>query len=342
VSRRILLLAGALLSVLATGCDSGAGAGGAAPLQKQKGGGAPPMPLLERMAAAPGSVAHSGRRSVWVSYRVGEETLTLAFEERIASGGNGRFRIVPEDVKEPWMPASELEFFKLLQEMRDGFMFHYRDFLVRDLVRYQENYETRVIAGTVQVAEKECVVLEVRRLEGLRTWYRVAVDPETGLVLRCEEFDAGDVLVARTEFLQIDTDHAPAPEDVDGSDLTETPFDPAGDTHALLGFTLNAPTYVPDGYRLRRADRVEAGGETWARLVYGDGVESLFYLQTRPAPRAGLPVPPVAGASATRVIRVFRLGPWTVAQANFEGQRMVVMGKAASDVLEAMLRSADR
>ena len=103
-------------------------------------------------------------------------------------------------------------------------------------------------------------------------------DPNTGLVLRWQEFDAFATLVASMEFETIQYGapsiamHPPAFRQTElamDSDLTDE-----------AGFEVLRPTLLPDHFRLSRATLVEDGGNPWMRQVYSDGLR-VIVLQHR-------------------------------------------------------------
>jgi len=258
------------------------------------------------------------------------------------------------------MSADEAEFFAILQERRDGFFYRYRDFRIRDWNAFLQNWSAKDLGTRESVAGRDCAVLEFRRIPpstsaGLEDGegggrYQAWIDTANGLVMRAEEYDAEGARVGLVEFRAItlapDLSHVA----LHGDRSSPLPFDPEADTKPSLGFQLHRPKILPDGYRLERAESVSAAvsgaeGERWARLAYGDGVDEIFFLQSV--------APDTAQASATQassspadvgrnLVRVFRVGPWTVLQAQFDRTRTIVMGKVDEASLVRMLKSAVR
>jgi hypothetical protein len=301
--------------------------------------------FLEKIPGAPMTVAYAGSRHVAIHYAQDGVPSLLEYDEDVTSDGRGNFVVVPGQVTAPPMTTEQREFFAILQERRDGFFYRYRDFRIRDWRTFQQNW--RVVDTGLQesVAGRSSAVLEVRRLRGALDRYRAWIDPETGLVMRADEFDVNDQLVSRTEFVTFTLTPDLSGVALHGDRNPGKPFDPTSDTTQSLGFRVLVPTILPEGYRLERSESLSVGGpgaesSTWARLAFGDGVEQLFFLQTTAT----------AGQSALaasnevdvgpRSVRIFQVGPWTVVQGQFNGVRAIVVGKAELASLLRMLKSA--
>ena len=295
--------------------------------------------FLEKVPTAPFETAFSGQRHVRLSYTVAGAPRVLEYDELVISDGQGQFSIVPGTVTTPAMNQEQAELFAVLQERRDGFFFRYRDFRIRDLRGFLRNWSAYDTGLEQTIAGRVCSVLEFRRTQAPNptSWYRAWIDPQTGLVLRSDEFDADGNQLARVDFrsftLTPDLTHTA----LHGDRSLPAPIDLTADTSGSLGFRLLQPRILPDGYRQEKAESVTDGSNTWARLVYGDGVEQLFFLQT-----AADGAPSTGGIEEIRpaTVRVFHVGPWTVVQGNLSHVRAIVMGKADEPTLVRMLKSA--
>jgi hypothetical protein len=321
--------------------------------------------FLESIADAPLKVAYSGTRHVRVSYVVGGAPKVLEYEETVHSDGRGQYSIVPGKVAAPEMSPDQAAFFAILQEKRDGFFYRYRDFRIRDWSAFLRNWGAQDQGLRESVAGRECVVLEFRRKHGAEggrdgaegsrggAHYRAWIDPETALVLRAQEFDADGAEVSVVEF----RDFTLAPDlsnvALHGDRNDPKAFDPAADTTSILGFKLLRPKILPDGYVLEQAEIIRAGAasisiaesaaaapERWARLAYGDGVDEIFFLQSQDSETAEASASPAEPDLGARYVRVFRVGPWTVLQGQFDRTRAIVMGKLDEETLLRMLKSA--
>lgn len=337
------------LVVLLAGCGSQSGAGGAASSASVA---QSTRAFLEKIPDAPMTVAYAGSRHVEIHYTENNVASVLDYDENVASDGAGHFAIVPGRVMSPPMTDEQRQFFAILQERRDGFFYRYRDFRIRDWRTFQQNWRVVDTGTQAPVAGRSTEVLEIRRIQGALEWYRAWIDPETGLVMRADEFDPSNQLVSSAEFKTFTLTPDLSNFSLHGDRNPGTPFDPAVDTTGSLGFRVLVPTLLPDGYRLERAESLSvanAGNEsgTWARLGFGDGVDELFFLQTAAAGHqsqaASLPGSGNAGLDVgPRSVRVFQVGLWTVVQGQFLDVRAVVIGKTDLPSLLRMLKSAIR
>lgn len=343
MSRRVsvLLLAsitwGALVA-LGPACAPAGDANGAG--AKSLGTGSPPQAFLDLIPNAPSATAYHGRRRVWASWKVAGDVRTLDYHETVSSDGQGAFRIEPGRVSTPRMTAQEEQFFALLQEGRDGFFFRHRDFRIRDLALCLLNYAIQDTGVLEAVAGRTCNVIELRRYSGATSWYRAAVDPQTGLVMRFEELDVQRRLLSKVEFVEFSLGPVPAGVVLHGDRYVSVPIDPDGDTSAQLGFQVQAPRILPAGYRRTRADGVFEDGRHWARLFYGDGVDQVFFLHTRLPAGQGHTAVPTEQYVGPKVLRVLPMGPWTMLEARLGADLYVAVGKVDEAALRRMIQSA--
>jgi hypothetical protein len=306
--------------------------------------------LLERIPTAPLNVAHAGLRRVEFHYVVDGEAQDLVYEERVRADGLGRFEIDLLGVKAPSMSANAFEHFQFQQKLREGFIFRYRDFSVRELELFLANYQTRVLAEEPIIVGRKCVLLDVRRVGASpETYYQVAVDPENALVLRSREYSTQtDDLLADVAFTELDL--APVFAEVlpPLPSLNATELAPADDNLAGLGFQPWKPQVLPAGFQELRSERFETGGFKWVRRVYGDGLENLFLLQRGSAtdgqqddgPQNLAPAPNLGpGAGLPTTVRVYQMGPWTVAELLDRDRNLFMLGKVSEEAVLQALQS---
>lgn len=296
--------------------------------------------FLDRIPSAPMTVSYGGKRHVKINYSIDGVPANLEYDEQVWSDGQGRFSIVPGEVAHPRMTSEQLDLFRTLQQARDGFFYRYRDFRIRDLQLFLQNWRVIDTGGQETVAGVATSLLEFRRIDGAPTWYRAWIDPQTALVMRAEERDAGDRVTSSFEFLSFQLSPDTTGLELEDDQFVRTPFDPRAKTSATLGFQVRPPTILPEGYRLDRAESTNDGTKTWAILTYTDGVDSLFFLQTFDSQgQTGQP-PPGEYDVGPKVVRGFRMGPWTVLQLRSDGDLVLVLGKADSSEIERMLKSS--
>ncbi len=277
------------------------------------------LPTIERM----GETVHAGVRRVEI-YNDGE---TLVFRERLVVGGEGRFGLepleAPSGVDADWIYR---------QRIWGRYSFLYRDFAIRDWDLFLRNWrlvdlgEERVVAGRI------CARYLVERKDGGKR-YDLAVDVETGLVLRSEERDGQGRLLALVEYESFD----PQP-DLQSAVWTKSLVD----EHKLeLGPGLRQelgdarlPKRLPAGFELLEASQVMFQGRSWVKLVYGDGVESVFFLSTLASG--------VQASSATPGSQLVsaRLGSVNIVQAVLGSELLMAIGEMDEDKLADLVESA--
>lgn len=300
------------------------------------------LALLDRIASAPRTVSYGGKRHVKIHYSIDGAPANLEYDEQVWSDGQGRSAIVPGEVVQPPMTKEQLDLFKTLQQARDGFFYRYRDFRIRDLQIFLQNWRVRDLGLQETVAGVATTVLEFRRIDGAPTWYRAWIDPRTALVMRAEERGAGNQIASSVEFLTFELSPDTTGVPLEDDQFTRYPLDLRANTSSSLGFRVRPPSVLPAGYRLDRAESTNDGTNTWAILTYTDGVDSLFFLQTIDSQGQTGQSPPGEYDVGPKVARGYRIGPWTVLQLRSGVERVLVLGKADSSGIERMLKSSTR
>jgi hypothetical protein len=285
---------------------------------------------------APTSVRYSGERVVEaVSKADGGRPWTHT--ERVHSLGNGQFAIEPLDLLRPTVAQRLAQTFLVQQQQRQGLNYRYRDFHVHDLELFLANYAAVDSGNKTYVAGRECAEFLVEKLEHGQRRYTVAVDLEHGLVLRYREETLDGALVAQMHYTSVD--FAP--------DLTQVAWHVARNDERLLtedanlaqilGFEPILPRTLPPGYRLvDRAVVKDDLGRVWLKTTYGDGVERLFFVHGGPL----VPGPMAARWPEPDRVRVLDAAPWTSAQGNLSGERVIALGKVSAEALLIVLDSS--
>ncbi|MBI5363551.1 MAG: hypothetical protein HZA53_10265 [Planctomycetes bacterium] len=291
--------------------------------------------LLARMHDAPAQTRFSGHRQVWM--RINGRV--LAYDETIYADGLGGFTIEPGTVAQPNLLSGQRDLFEILQRTREGFLFRYRDFGIRDVGLLAQNYSVQDTGAVVTVAGRTCDELRFERLLAPHRSYVVAVDRLTSLALRWEELDAARAPVMRMEYTSFD----PAPNLTGITmhvDLPAQSIDPAVDNRALLGFSARLPQIL-HGFQLVNAEQITYDSRNWVRVQYQDGVEPLLYLHSsRTAIPTGTVVLTSSDLGGAPLVRVFAAGEWTIAQCKHAGSEFIVAGKLDEPRLLETLRSA--
>jgi hypothetical protein len=287
------------------------------------------------------SVAHTGIRRLEFPGVTGPGR---SFHECITTDGHGHYSIEPLDAVDG--TGADWETFELMQRAREGFLFRYRDFLVRDPRLFAQNWRTTDLRRTVVVAGRSCVLYRVERAEGDAIVFELSIDVETALVLASLERDAGgDVVAAMTyESIRLHPDldgivwHEPSNEErlLDPGRLEE------------VGMRPRRPRLLPPGYGpLEEATVGDGRGQRWLKLTYSDGVQPLFYFQEieEDLSRNARGVTPHSGArlgqpSSPSSVIVFEVGAATAIQGKVDGVDVMVIGRAPQAELLDLIESS--
>jgi hypothetical protein len=298
----------------------------AAPLLRETPG------FLDLMPDAHSRTRYRGHRRVHMEYTVRGEVYDLSYREEAVSDGAGNFKIVPLEVTNSVLTKHDEELFLLMQGNREGFVFRYRDFRVRDVERFLDSYGLSLEGSDDSIAGVECERIRVERLDHPAFYYRAWVDPRNGLVLRWEQRTPAGALLAEVEFEDIDyqpnlTDGGLRGNLFEGNDL-----DPMQDLSEQAGFTTLDPQLLPTGYRLVSATLfTDDSGQKWLEREYGDGCDVLSLLQS--APLAG------SGPAPARMDEL-ELGTWTLYAGEIHRSQVIAMGRAGKDAIRQFLQSS--
>lgn len=333
---RLARAAACVLAVLAAGCERID-----APAQQPQ---ADPQssrlsrPALRVFSASDprSSVAHSGTRRIEFTPAPEER---LSFRESVATDGAGHFSIQP--LGPAGSSVSDWNVFELTQRAREGFLFRYRDFSVRDAELFRRNWSLTPL-GETTVAGRRCERYRAERTSDPRVAYELSTDAETGLVLDSREFDADGRQVASMvyETFQLAPDLGAIAWHASAND--ELPFEP----QAGQGTPVLEPRLLPPGFDALEVSTVLDGQDRrWIKRTYSDGIEPLFFLQglsTSVLPKAHTMK---AGSldstpDPSSAVVVLHLGVVTVIQGELDGFDLIVVGKASEAELLDLIESA--
>ena len=336
------LLLGAALALLGlTACDQGPATAGS-PTDAR--GAVASTSLLHLMVGAPQRVEYQGVRRYEARWSDASGPQSLVYRERVSSDGRGRFAVDPVELIEPVLSPAETGQFLLLQKLREGLFFRYRDFTIRNVdafaLNYQADFTGQQLPVAGHLAERLIIEASSERVEEAVRRYTVDVDPTNGLVLRVREELVDGTLVSLAEFESLsyapDLTGIAFNQSVGGETSlpTSTPL-----TAPVLGFQPHPPKQVPQGWRLHEVATLTdpTTDRPWVKLVYTDGLEVLFFAEAGP----GQPTFQQHGGGAAQPARVrsLSIGSWTVLQGQLDGRELVVMGRSGEDVLADLVRS---
>lgn len=327
---RLLVSSSLALAALIAGCDR-PGTQVAQPVSALANGNTPQF--LGQIVDAPFQNAYYSRRRVWQAYQSANGPATLEYTESVWSDGQGHFSVTPESVQQPALPSQDEQAFLLMQKAREGFVYRVRDFRIQDLGSFLLSYTIEDLNQHVNVAGQACERLRIRPASQGPVYWELDVDPATGLILATREFQQDGRIVSLVETLEYRS-----PPDLSGvalhQDLPTQPYT-AATAEQVLGFTPLQPNFLPQGFALAKSEKIEPGGQKWARSTYTNGGESLFVLYRRDS----LGGTQTADPAGPYTIRIFSAGRWTVAQASLGRHRIIVMGREPAAILQQVVES---
>ena len=146
------------------------------------------LSVMEGVEKAPHETAFLGTRRVKIHQSWEGGLVNLEFTEEVAADGQGQFAIHTQDV----VNSNGLDpfLFQQIQDSRAGFFWRYRDFSIKTWDNFAGNWQVHGLGSMTSVAGRQAWQLDIERKLGQKTYYRIAVDIETGLVLRCVELAA--------------------------------------------------------------------------------------------------------------------------------------------------------
>ena len=306
--------------------------------------------LITQIQQAPYLVSHSGIRRLESHYTLDGHSDHLIYREEVVTDGLGGFAIQPLGaVSGDSLPAGDLQ---LIQKVREGFHFRYRDFLVRDLAAFLQNYQLKTLGQVVQIAGRDCLEVSIQRQDGSLS-FDVAMDVETGLVLSYDEYDGSGQLYTSMVYETFDPAPSLAGVTLHQPDNQEQTLDLEASAQSQVGFQPYIPK-LPQGSGLffLDASRVtDLHGNVWVKLTYTDGVETVFFLDGGPrmakvgaigekstGSLASATSP--SGPSVPDKVLVFHEGPLTVAWGKVMDHDLIAVGKLGRADLMGLLESA--
>lgn len=280
------------------------------------------------MPTAPFQTKYRGQRRLEFHFVQSGVDTVLEYREEVGADGDGKFAI---ETLEVLSVLDDPDLFLILQDNRQGFTYRYRDFRVRDLELFNQNYSFVVVDGSTRVANTPCVQIRVQRRDNPVRYYTADIHARSGLVLRWEEREiAADRLLGRMEFETFELDADTSDMDLRDQLFPATPIDLGGDTGAQVGFEVLQPAELPAGFEVEIAESFDDDlGQTWAKLVYTDGVDRIVYMHRAQT----------LGDFPPDLMYLLPVGLWTAVFGDLNGYPLIVMGKVPERELLDMIAS---
>jgi len=246
---------------------------------------------LHALQTLPELTPHSGVRRIRSLRRTKTRINEVEYREDVRVASTGEYQVECIDVLASNFTRPDE--FIALQNGRDGFVYRYRDFRIRDVDLLLANYVVTELGTPIAVAGRTCFTVALERRDDPRfdetivTWL-LAVDETSGLVLRWRRLADG-VLTDEGEYESIAYGEpaAFAPHVPTNHELV---FTPQTDLRRVFDFELTTPTLLPEYFeRRQRASVVDATGQVWLKESFTDGIEVAFFLFHQDPPVPGLP-----------------------------------------------------
>jgi hypothetical protein len=288
------------------------------------------------------SIPHSGTREVASYEWTGSTSHLVRYREEVWINGGGQYATSPleaiEGVEPDWLT------FRLIQLGRQGQIYKFRDFLIRDAALFAQNWSLTDRLQTKVVAGQTCARYRVERTVGTAHAFELWVDVNTNLLLRYEEEDDQQRPLSSMSFESID--YTPDFSGVAWHSPEERPaIDFTHDLKAQLGFKPIFPSLLPTGYAFHSAEIADGGDSRWVSAKYLDGVEPLLFLERFRLSEieighAGTSSGPHYVGGGMNQVYVFHIGAATALQGTLNGHDIVVVGQVAQDELLDMVESS--
>ncbi|MDA1265485.1 MAG: hypothetical protein O2816_10445, partial [Planctomycetota bacterium] len=283
--------------------------------------------FLDLAADAPWNTVFRGIRLV----KLYHEAPGFEYREEVGADGEGGFNISTLEVLTAHPNPGVL---LALQDLRQTLSYRYRDFVIRDLALFQQNYAIAIIDAQRSVAGIPTVQLRIDRMQDAHSAYLVDFDPTTGLVLAYQEYDLVGNLVADVAFESFTYD-----ADLTGLNMVSYLYETtpvsmnSGQLQSAFKFDPLIPSYLPQGYSLLDSmDKQVAEDGTRAKVYMTDGLEMLILSSMRPT----------IGPKEVTASRMFSsdLGTWRGMLGEVNGIPVLIAGKVDLSEQSLVLQSA--
>jgi len=290
--------------------------------------------LLSRMERSHTKTRFRGERRVELHFVEEGRDETFEYREEIGCDGDGRYAIHMLEVLEG---PDDTDLFMMLHDNRQSFTFNFRDFRVTDRQLLRQNYSIAHLSDSETVAGVPCLLLRVERLSNpLGTYFRVWIEPDSGLVLRWEHRDRNAVLLGEMVFESVDFTPDLSNFILRRGNFDGRSIDIDGNIAAQVGFEVLTPEMLPAGFRLESGRVVtDSMGANWFRRIYTDGVSRMAILHRKPESDIDN-----SHGGHLGTVQSMQVGQWNVVTGRLAGWSLIVMGQLDPDELYQTIQSA--
>ncbi|MAE75310.1 MAG: hypothetical protein CMJ85_00340 [Planctomycetes bacterium] len=191
-------------------------------------------------------------------------------------------------------------------ELHAGFLFHYRDFRIHDIAAARRNYRVTA-AGGLRRFGRNLLLFNVVPLKPRRSSYLVFVDSASATVLDQVEYapNGGVVCSLSYDALLFGAGVLAKGKEWWKPWISVQQHVNLASAARTAGFDSRPPTKIADGFGLHRI-QTATRERTWhVVLVYTDGIDTRFVIQTPSIPTA------VRAAAPVLAVQRYQVGPVT-------------------------------
>lgn len=214
-----------------------------------------------------------------------------------------------------------------------------RDFAVRDVDPFFQNYTFSIVADSEIVAGRECIVAEVRPLNSDRPNYVVWADVEFFTTLKYVERLPSGAVAAEMECLSVDFAFNSKNEVFPESPASDPLEVSSASLTSLVGFEVFEPSYIPAGFVLAGVNHSTMAGRPILTWSYTDGLHELFIAEYAEIGTPEAAPPDTYPGDAPVHVRVTVLGAVVSTMFVIDGTQVHVKGKIEPDELMSVVES---
>lgn len=270
-----------------------------------------------------------------------------SYTERFVKAEDGRTKVELLELNGKPLSAlptqEEIDAFLTMQKLLEGGAGKYaasgRDFAIRDVDPFLQNYSYSIVQQSASVAGQPCIVAEVRSIHPDRPNYWIWVDAERFTTLKYVERLPGGAVVAEMECLNVDYAFN-AKNEVFPASAASKPFDVSSAAlESLVPFTVFEPAYLPAGFMLESVRFATIAARPILSWIYTDGVQEISIAQYSEIGTPELSPPASYPPDSPVHVRVTVLGAVVSTTFVIDGTQIHVKAKVEPDELMSIVES---
>jgi negative regulator of sigma E activity len=237
----------------------------------------------------------------------------------------------------------EIDAFLTLQTLLAGgagkFVAAGRDFEVREVDPFLQNYTYTILNPSASVAGRPCAIFEIRPKQIDRPSYLAWIDSEFFTTLKYVERLPSGAVAAEMECHDVDFAFN-AKNEVFPASAASKPIEVSTVAWSnLVPFRVYEPAYLPAGFALASVKFATIAARPVLTWTYSDGVQELFVAQYAELGTPEIEPPPSYPANAPVHVRVNVLGAVVSTLFVIDGTQIHVKGKVEPEELMSLVES---